>query len=545
MSPGAPAPIAATAARRTLWRQRPVVDVHVRPADTTLRWPADSSGPEYAMIRQPRDATANRGRHTSPPSFSAGLSRRQRSVDPREPLLQSRRIISADPPLWYRHIHHAIFGRSAIVACYGDAMTSESQLYPRTARRRVQAALADTRVVVLNGARQTGKSTLASLVAGDHPGAEMRYLDDAATRAAAESDPTRFVRHDGLLIIDEVQRVPELLLSIKNSVDRDPRPGRFLLTGSARLFALHTIPDLLPGRAETIELWPLSQGEISRAGDGLVDALFDQGPNVVVHPAELRRDDYVERALRGGYPEAVRRTDTGRRSRFFESYTADLINRDVRQVSAIERPTDMRRLLNVVAASMAGLTVVDGISNRTGVPASTVKRYLDLLELLFVIRRIPAWSSNLTTRAVATPKTTLVDSGLAGHLIGMSLKRAAHPSAPVGALLENFVLGELGRQLSWSDQPVRLHHYRDRDGYEVDALLERASGELIAIEVKAAETVRCDDFRGIERLARRVGDNLTAGIVLYTGRESHTFGDRLRALPISALWTAQPEHRPT
>lgn len=419
-------------------------------------------------------------------------------------------------------------------------MAAVHELYPRPAQRSVQAALADTRVVVLNGARQTGKSTLASLVVGEHPGAEMRYLDDAATRAAAESDPTRFVRHDGLLVIDEVQRVPGLLLSIKDSVDRDPRPGRFLLTGSARLVALQTIPDLLPGRSETVELWPLSQGEIDRTVDSFVDAVLDDGPDLMVPGSDLRRDDYVARALRGGYPEAVRRAEPGRRSRFFESYIADLISRDVPQVSAIERPADMRRLLNVAAASMAALTVVDRISNRTGLPASTVKRYLELLDLLFVTRRVPAWSSNLTTRAVATPKMTLVDSGVAGHLVGMSLKRARHPSAPVGPLLENFVLGELARQLSWSHEPVRLFHYRDRDGYEVDALLERASGELVAIEVKAAESVRRDDFRGIDRLARRVGDDLIAGIVLYTGPEPLSFGDRLRALPISALWTARP-----
>ncbi len=172
-------------------------------------------------------------------------------------------------------------------------------------------------------------------------------------------------------------------------------------------------------------------------------------------------------------------------------------------------------------------------------PPQTVKRYLELLDLLFVIRRVPAWSSNLTTRAVATPKMTLVDSGVSGHLVGMSLKRAQHPAAPVGPLLENFVLGELARQLSWSHEPVRLYHYRDRDGYEVDALLERASGELVAIEVKASETVRRHDFRGIDSLARRVGDDLVAGIVLYTGSEPLSFGDRLRALPISALWTTR------
>jgi predicted AAA+ superfamily ATPase len=417
-------------------------------------------------------------------------------------------------------------------------MAIGGKLYPRSAHRSVRAALTDTRVVVLNGARQTGKSTLAGLVADDHPNAEMRYLDDAATRAAAESDPTRFVRHDGLLIIDEVQRVPNLLLSIKDAVDRDPRPGRFLLTGSARLVALRAIPDLLPGRSETIELWPLSQGEIDGVPDRFVDSVFEEGPELVVPTSNLRRDDYVARALRGGYPEAIRRADPGRRSRFFESYAADLINRDVPQVAAIERPNDMRTLVNVTAAAMAGLTVIDRISNRTGLPASTVRRYLDTLESLFVIRRVPAWSSNLTTRAVATPKMTLVDSGIAGHLTGMNLRRALRATAPVGPLLENFVLGELARQLSWSVEPVRLYHYRDRDGYEVDGLLERASGELVAIEIKAAETVRREDFRGIERLARRVGDDLIAGVVLYAGGQPLSFGDRLRAFPIASLWQA-------
>ncbi len=415
-------------------------------------------------------------------------------------------------------------------------------LLPRRADANVRAALADTRVVVINGARQTGKSTLARLIMDGFPGAELRYLDEAAARSAAQADPAHFVRHDGLLVLDEVQRVPDLLLAIKHEVDVDPRPGRFLLTGSARLLALRDIPDLLPGRSETIELWPLSQGEIDRTADGFVDAVFEHGTQLtVVQPtlatSSLRRDDYLARALRGGYPEAVRRPDLGRRARFFESYVSDLISRDVRQVSEIERPADMRRLLNLVAASVATLAVPAAFANHLRLPASTVKRYLDLLELLYVVRRIPAWSTNLTTRAVATPKLVMVDSGLAGHLTGMTLKRAKHPTAPVGQIMENFVLGELGRQLSWANEPVRLYHYRDRDRNEVDAILERASGEVVAVKVKAAETVRSEDFRGIQHLARRLGDQLLAGIVLYAGRQALPFGERRCALPISALWT--------
>lgn len=417
-------------------------------------------------------------------------------------------------------------------------MLADHDILPRHALTTVAAALEDTRVVVINGARQTGKSTLARLATDGFLEAEVRYLDDTATRAAAEADPALFVRHDGLLVIDEVQRVPELMLAIKHEVDLDPRPGRFLLTGSARLLSLRDIPDLLPGRSETIELWPLSQGEIDRATDEFVDAIFEHGPDLKVPPSELRRDDYLERALRGGYPEAVRRADLGRRARFFESYISDLINRDVRQVTEIERPADMRRLINLVAASMTAMAVPAAFANRMQRSASTVKRYLDLLELLFVVRRIPAWSNNLTTRAVATPKLLMVDSGLAGHLTGLTMKRARHPTSPVGPIVENFVLGELARQLSWAEEPVRLYHYRDRDQYEVDAILERASGEVVAVEIKAAETVRGEDFRGIRHLARRLGDRLVAGVVLYAGGQPLPFGDRLRAMPISALWTA-------
>ena len=391
---------------------------------------------------------------------------------------------------------------------------------------------------MVNGARQTGKSTLARLVMQSHPSADLRYLDHAATRSAAQDDPSGFVRYDGLLIIDEVQRVPELMLAIKHEVDIDPRPGRFLLTGSARLFGLQDIPDLLPGRSETIELWPLSQGEIDRSADGFVDRVFDRGADLPVPPSDLRRADYIERALQGGYPEAVRRADHGRRARFFESYISDLINRDVRQLSEIERPGDMRRLLNVVAGQMACLVVPGAVASALRMPATTLKRYLDLLELIFVVRRIPAWSTNLTTRAVATAKLIVTDSGLAAHLAGVTTRRATHPTAPVGPLMEDFVLAELARQLSWAEEPVRLYHYRDRDRNEVDAVLERASGEIVAIEVKASETVRSEDFRGIRHLAQRAGDQLLAGIVLYAGGQALPFGDRLRAFPISALWTA-------
>lgn len=309
-----------------------------------------------------------------------------------------------------------------------------------------------------------------------------------------------------------------------------------MLTGSARLLGLREIPDALTGRAETVELWPLSQGEIDSSPDMFVDAAFRHGSALVVSESSLRKADYLDRAMRGGYPEAVRRDAGRRRARFFDSYIADLIARDVRLVSDVERPADMRRLLEVVAARMGGLAVVDSLARDIKLPWQTARRYLELLELVFVLRTIPAWSSNLTTRAVGTPKMLVNDSGLAARLVGLT-----SPAGPaVGALLENFVLGELARQLTWSDEPVRLYHYRDRDGVEVDAVLERASGEIVGVEVKAADTARSDDFRGLRHLARKLGDQFHAGFVLHTGPHSLPFGDRLRALPICALWRTAP-----
>src|SRR5258706_13632261 len=207
----------------------------------------------------------------------------------------------------------------------------DTSLTPRQGRTAATAHLSDTRFVVINGAGKTGKSTLARVVMANFPGSELRFLDEAPFRAAALADPALFVRHSGLLVIDEVQRAPDLFLAIKHEVDTDPRPGRFLLTGSARLSGLRDIPDLLPGRSETIELYPRPQGEIDRCPDGFVAAAFQYGDALRVPASDLRRDDYLERALRGGYPEAVRRADTGRRARFFESYISDLVKRDVRQ----------------------------------------------------------------------------------------------------------------------------------------------------------------------------------------------------------------------
>jgi uncharacterized protein len=403
---------------------------------------------------------------------------------------------------------------------------------PRRATELVKEALGDTRVVVVSGARQVGKSTLAEVVLRQSLDGIARFIDDPVARAAATADPVRFIEHDGLMLIDEVQRVPDLWLAIKHLVDRDPRPGRFLLTGSARLLGLRSLPDALPGRSETVELWPFSQGEIDGEPDGFVDAAFVRGADLRAETLGLRRGSYLARAELGGFPEAIQRVTPRRRARFFENYLADLIARDVKQVADIERAGDMRRLVSLLAAQTGGLLSVNRLAGELGITAPTVRSYIEILETIYLIRLVPAWSANVTTRTVATPKVIFIDTGIAHYLTTGAVGDTA-----TGGLLENFVLGELARQLTWADTSARLYHYRDRDQYEVDAVLENNAGQIVGIEVKASETVRADDFRGLRLLQRRLGSRFRAGFVLYCGTESLSFGDGLTCLPISALWT--------
>jgi predicted AAA+ superfamily ATPase len=328
---------------------------------------------------------------------------------------------------------------------------------------------------------------------------------------------------------------PKLLLAIKEQVDADPRPGRYLLTGSARVLGLRALPDTLPGRTETIEPWPFSQGEIDGARDGFIDAVFGAGADLS-HSSQVSRAEYAERIVRGGFPEAVARTTSRRRERFFDSYLADLLVRDVTQLSDIERTAEMRAMARLLAARSGQLLVISRLGAEAGLPVRTLNRYLALLEEVFLIKRIPAWSRNVSSRAIGTPKLAFVDSGIAANLLGVDARSLLRPGGPFGPLLEGFVLMELARQLTWSRQRAELFHYRTKDKVEVDAVLENRQGHVVGIEIKASSTVAAGDFRGLRHLAERIGDDFIVGLVFYTGGQALPFGQRLRAVPVSALW---------
>jgi uncharacterized protein len=409
----------------------------------------------------------------------------------------------------------------------------------RHAEKALEVALSDTRVVVVVGARQVGKSTLVKLSTSGMDNVTLRRLDRPTDLAAAREDPEGFVVHDGLLVIDEIQREPNLVLPIKARVDDSDRPGQFLLTGSARLLGLRSLPDSLVGRSETIELWPFSQGELAGCVETFLDAAFSPLP-LPKFESRLRKVDYLERAIAGGYPEAVKR-QPGRRQKFFDNYINDLIDRDITQLSEIQRRPDLIRLLSLLAARMATPLSIQNVAEDLGIPKSTVDRYVTLLEEVFIVKRVPGWANSATKRATQRSKLVMIDSGLAAFLVGFHRPDQRNLESLVGPLIENFVIGELMRQATWSETILRAYHYRDRDNREIDLVLESSDGTLVGVEVKAGMTIRAEDFRHLTFLRDALGDRFRHGLVFYSGADTLHFGDRLTALPISSLWADDSE----
>ncbi len=401
---------------------------------------------------------------------------------------------------------------------------------------KVLYAMRYARVVALLGPRQAGKSTLVRRLADARLSADYVTLDDDAARSLAVGDPTGFLAARGrCAVIDEVQRAPQLLLAMKARVDLDTRPGQFLITGSANLRRTPTVSDALPGRVDYLTLWPLSQGELAGREEGFVARLF-AGESPAEHAAPVGRHEYAQMLLAGGFPEARARPPAAR-SMFFSSYVDSIVERDVPEVSRIRDPISLGTLLRLVASRSGGLARYEGLAREVGVDGKTVKSQLDVLERLFLIRVRRPWHVNLGNRQVKAPKLYIADTGLLCAMVGADASRIRDDDGFAGALFETFVATELERQASWSEQPLTFWHYREADR-EVDVVVERPSGEIVGVEVKASATVRAKDFAGLRHLSERVGERMVAGAVLYAGARTLPFGERMWAVPLQALWAA-------
>jgi predicted AAA+ superfamily ATPase len=406
--------------------------------------------------------------------------------------------------------------------------------FDRPLRDAVSVALADTPVVCLLGPRQAGKTTLARQF-------EPKYgyvtLDDPATLAFAQSDPFGFVAAlPDPVILDEVQRVPELLRAIKLSVDRDRRPGRFLLTGSANLLLLPRLGDSLAGRMEVVDLQPLTAAEQARKPGRFLQALLEDKLKPALLPAgNPDMQGLAQRVVMGGFPEAVRRAPERARA-WHRQYLRALIERDVRDVARVHDTRELARLLELLSLRTAQLLNIANLSKELELRRETVERYFAVCERLFLARRLNAWHSNRAKRLIKAPKVHLVDSGLAATLSGLGADAAVAQRERFGHLLETFAVQQLIAQAGWTAPELEFSHYRDKDQVEVDLVISRGR-DVWGVEVKAAATVTPADGAGLRRLADQCGKHFRGGALLHAGNATVKLAvENCLAVPLARLW---------
>ena len=417
--------------------------------------------------------------------------------------------------------------------------------FERRIESEIRDALASARIVVVTGARQVGKTWAVRRVVG--PAGTVHYLDDETTRTAALTDPHSFVQSDtaSTVAIDEIQLGGDALIrAIKAQADASDRRGQFLLNGSANFLTVPHITESLAGRAVFLTMLPLSQGEIASTGDGLLDLSFeDQDRLLGLGASTLRMADYLELICRGGFPEAVRTVSRRSRRRWFSGYVSSMATRDITRIEDIRDADLIPRLLRLLAARTGSEYVTTTVARSADCDRRTVERYLSLLEMTGLVHRLPAWSANLTARESRRPKILICDTGLAAHLMRKDPESLAVVTDPArGPLVEMLAVNELHKQSLLSDRQPELFHYRDHRGALEADLVTEAGGQVVAWEVKASLSISPADAGGLRRIRDRIDQTgpgtFRNGIVLYAGSQPFSLGDRLTALPLSALWTA-------
>ena len=411
-------------------------------------------------------------------------------------------------------------------------------MFNRFVSKSISDALKDTPVILIMGARQTGKSTLCGQLMEEGVfNGQLVTMDDPATLTAGSADPLGFLQGlDKHVIIDEAQRAPELFLNIKKIIDEDRKGRRIILTGSSDVMRLPKVADSLAGRMEIHHLWPLSQSEIRGKPSNFLKTLVSKDtpfPNKNINWKQI-----IQIIKTGGYPEVVRRETESRREKWFESYMVAILQKDIRELTNIEGLTQIPNVLHLIATRVGSTINLSDIARLSGIKNTTLQRYMALLEQVFLILKIPAWTPNSEGQFVKSPKIILNDTGLLCHLRGEGDSLFENRTT-AGGFLENFVVMEIIKQLSWSEEILKTYHFSIHKGAEVDLVLENRKKQLYGIEIKSTSIIRENDFKGLKRLAEIAGERFQKGVVLYTGDQvlGGFGGDNLHAVPVSALWS--------
>lgn len=412
----------------------------------------------------------------------------------------------------------------------------------RNLEATLQQLLREEPVLILNGARTVGKSTLVRECA-KAMGVQVLDLDDVQTRAAVAADPALFVSGTPEPVcIDEFQQVLPILDAIKAELNIDLRPGRYLLTGSTRYAALPAASQSLTGRAHLLTMWPLSQGELLGVRETFLDTLMSDPAQLVrAAPSGTTRQDYEAMVLSGGFPLAIARDNPVSRGRWFTDFVTMVVERDVLAIRKVRQRNALPLILRRLAGQSARLLNASEVASRMEMDAKTAGDFIQLLESVFLVHKLEAYGRTLSARVNRSPKVHLVDSGLAAHLLGVTASRLSQRKPTTltefGHIVETFAVNEVLKQGGWSSAPLRFSHFRTKDHHEVDLVCESDDGRVAGVEVKAAGSVSDTDFRGLRMLKDKLGDDFIGGVVLYLGRRSYTKEERLHVLPMDSLWT--------
>ncbi len=412
----------------------------------------------------------------------------------------------------------------------------DDQHYPRFSDQQLRDAIADTPVILIHGARQCGKTTLAQAT-GQEIGYHYISFDDDTQTQAAKADPIGFIHSlPELVILDEIQRVPELFTAIKASVDSNRKPGRFILTGSANVLLLPKLADSLAGRMEIIRLRPHAYSELANQKPIFLQQLFSANFGSAMNQGQYPRlgEKLAIAIATGGYPAAIARHNAKRRNQWYRDYITTIVQRDVQDISRIQHLDILPRLLSLAAGQTARLFVAADLAAPFAISRPTIREYLALLEQIFLLEQLQPWHSNRLSRLIKTPKLHIADTGLACALLGLTSQTLWQDKALLGQLLETFIYQELRKHADWHEDTLNFYHFRNKDKVEVDIIIEQGR-QLAGIEIKAAATVIQRDFKGLNKLKDSCGDQFAAGVVFYDGENILPFGDKLFAVPISVL----------